>query len=374
MSRVVLLELFVQSDDTLAFVLRDDRDEPRLLRIPAGSAQLQAWATALRAGIEEDAPETEATDAQHPLQPLLDAVAQDTEAGDVICVVPHGPLHRVPFHALAVEGEPLIRRNPVVYAPSASVLAGIVERERSREWDDPIVAGNTRGDLPFANDEAVEVAGILSVQAVLGRQATRRRLMAAISASRHPRILHLACHGKFDLDDALLSGILTAPGAGDSDEVGAVLTAQDLLDLRMTADLVVLSACESGISELRPGDELMGLTRALLVAGSRTVLASLWRVDDRSTALLMRAFYEGLVRDRLSKAEALRRAQCQLMDSMKPGAAAGVLQASPPTAASSDDAGGFSDRKITAGAPRPNEPRFSGPRHWAAFTLVGDWR
>ena len=359
----MLLEFFVQVNDTLVFLVRADREAPRLERVALGRDAVLDWTKKLLSIVTSG--DGGLTKHQIPFQPLLEVIEQETAADDVVCIVPHGPLHLVPFHALETSVGPLIRRNPVVYAPSASVLASITARDRGREKHGAIVVGDTRGDLPYAGGEAEVVARLLAVEAIPGHEATRRRLMDVIAGARDLRVLHLACHGTFDVDDALASGILTA--AGDEGNQAAVLSAQDLLDVEMAADLVTLSACESGISERRPGDELVGLTRALLVAGATTVLASLWKVSDLSTSVLMRAFYEGWVRDGLSKAQALRRAQCRVMD-----LTAEELDAT-------DEAGQIKNRDL--GEPETPAARLEGnarvfahPRHWAAFTLVGDWR
>jgi CHAT domain-containing protein len=150
------------------------------------------------------------------------------------------------------------------------------------------VLGDWRGDLPHARDEAQVVAELFGAQAHLGDEATGPRLRELIVAG--PDILHLACHGRFDAADPSQSGVLlaanpTAPG--DLDQ----LTVEELMGLQLRSGLVTLSACESGVSDLRPGDELIGLTRALLHAGAPSALVSLWPVSDMSTSFLMREFY-----------------------------------------------------------------------------------
>jgi CHAT domain-containing protein len=372
MSRTVLVELFVQSDDTLVFVLRADRETPRLERLAIGGEALLDWAKRLLGNVTgpEGAGNGLGVD-QTPFEPLVSAIEQDTDRDDVVCFVPHGSLHLVPLHAIEVAGSPLVRRNPIVYAPSASVLASISERELPAGRRGAIVVGDTRGDLPYAGVEAELVAGILDVDAIPGRQATRLRLVDAIAAARDLRVLHLACHGSFNAEDALASGILTAVADGASEEA-AVLSAQDLLEVKMAADLVALSACESGISEQRQGDELVGLTRALLVAGAQSVLASRWKVNDLSTSVLMQTFYEGWVKNRLPKAEALRRAQCRVMDltaSELSDAAHSRL-----AGVSTRDFGGVAGPDTGTPSSDPGVALFAAPRHWAAFTLVGDWR
>jgi CHAT domain-containing protein len=135
------------------------------------------------------------------------------------------------------------------------------------------------------------------------------------------------------------------------------------------SDLVALSACQSGLSEVTPGDELMGLNRALLVAGTRSVLGSLWQVNDLSTSFLMCFFYEGWVTEKLSKVEALRRAQCRLM-SLKRREVQALTNGQAMDAVR--DLGARSLKTTAAG--QPTDRVFANPAHWAAFSLVGDWR
>ena len=118
-------------------------------------------------------------------------------------------------------------------------------------------------------------------------------------------MVHVACHASFDARDPLASRILLH---GESN-----LTALEIFGLRLRADLVTLSACQTAVNERRPGDELIGLTRALIFAGTPSAVVSLWAVDDMSTGFLMRAFYRLLLGSaRVSKAQALREAQREL--------------------------------------------------------------
>jgi CHAT domain-containing protein len=163
------------------------------------------------------------------------------------------------------------------------------------------------------------------------------------------------------------SGIL----ASDDDEDGqpAVLSARDLFETDFHSDLVALSACQSGLSDVAPGDELMGLNRALLVAGARSVLGSLWRVDDLSTSFLMHFFYEAWVTEEMPKVQALRSAQIRVMkltrqevEAVTNGKAMSALRELAAPAAKAAPAAQLGDRL------------FADPAHWAAFSLVGDWR
>jgi len=227
---------------------------------------------------------------QSLFRPFVAPIAKYCRPGDLVWIVPHGFLHYVPLHAVEIDGQPLIARNPVVYTPSASVLPPCHARAagQRREWATAAVLGDSRGDLPHARDEARAVAELFGAEAHVGDAATGSRLRELIASE--PDVVHLACHGRFDTADVFQSGVLlaagpAAPGALDQ------LTVEELLGLRLGSGLVTLSACESGVSDLRPGDELIGLTRALLHAGATSVLVSLWPVSDLSTSFLMREFY-----------------------------------------------------------------------------------
>jgi len=373
MSRIILVELFVQADETLAFIAMANREVPRLERLPTGEAALLSWTQQLRRSMQSAREQDSVSLLRNtPLQPLLSAIEQESAPEDMLYFVPHGPLHAIPFHALEVSGAPLIRRNPVAYAPSASALGSITGRKTDKTLQRAIVIGDTQRDLPFANVEACVVAELAGTEPILGLQATKRRVLDEMSAAKGVRLVHLACHGYFDQHDSLASGIVMANEEGTAYE-RAVLTARDFLERELIADLVTLSACESGIGDRRPGDELFGLTRSILVAGASSVLASLWKVDDLSTSVLMKSFYEAWLIEGLSKAHALRKAQCHVMDisatdfsmeySSTINRAAGRDLVPASKVGTSASSGDRVDAKI-----------FAAPFHWASFALVGDLR
>src|SRR5262249_35281129 len=118
--------------------------------------------------------------------------------------------------------------------------------------------------------------------------------------------IHTASHGDFDAERPLASSLLLAPDGTDDGR----LTVSDLYSMRIGADLVTLSACETGLGRIANGDDVVGLTRGFLYAGTRTIVASLWQVEDRSTGDLMIAFYRSLAKG-LSKRDALAAAQIE---------------------------------------------------------------
>ena len=115
--------------------------------------------------------------------------------------------------------------------------------------------------------------------------------------------IHFATHGKFQAEDPLNSGLFLAKDASND----GLLTVGELYSMRLDADLITLSACETGLGKVANGDDVVGLTRGFLYAGSRSIVASLWSVDDKATAELMEAFYSNLAK--MPKQQALREAQ-----------------------------------------------------------------
>ena len=154
-------------------------------------------------------------------------------------------------------------------------------------WRGPAV-GATRssiGDLTFARDEAEAVGRRLGVAPLIGPDATRAAVAAAAPAAR---VIHLAAHARFDPEDPLGSAVLLADGSW---------TARDLIASTLSTRLVVLSACESGRLEPLRADEVAGLNMAILHAGARRVLVTLWPVDDRAAGLFMEYLYAALEAD-----------------------------------------------------------------------------
>jgi CHAT domain-containing protein len=217
-----------------------------------------------------------------------------------LVVVPHRALHYVPFHALHDGTSYVIERREVCYAPSASVLCYCFARPR-RPLRSAALFGFPDVQMPQMRDEISAIESIFPQStALLDDQAT---LDALRDQAPIADVLHLACHGQFRPDNPLFSSLRLADGW---------LTVRDAHGLDLNCQLVVLSACETGVSKIAPGDELIGLARGFFAAGAPTLLVSLWTVDDESTASLMANFYTRL-RDDEHPAAALRHAQCELL-------------------------------------------------------------
>jgi CHAT domain-containing protein/Tfp pilus assembly protein PilF len=218
-----------------------------------------------------------------------------------LVIVPHGPLHYLPFHALFDGRAYLIDSFAISYAPSASVFR-LCQQRPARTSGPPLILGVPDERAPFILDEVLSVANILpESDLLLGERATEKVLRERGCGSR---LIHIATHGRFRQDNPLLSGIRLG---------GGYLNLYDLYQLKLETDLVTLSGCATGLSVVGAGDELLGLIRGLLYAGAQSVLLTLWDVHDRSTTEFMIEFYRRFQNGE-GKAAALQSAMRNLRD------------------------------------------------------------
>lgn len=321
--RVVLAEYFATREHMLLFIAREDFSEPEVFKFPIPLVELRGLATqmfgtgaAIRR-LDENKWHTQ-------FRPLVEPILEWADEGDIIWFVPHDVLHHAPLHAVRIQGRYLVERNPVCYAPSASVMK-YCQANRKGTRQHALVVGDPRHDLIHAREEAYAVSEQFGTEPLMGAAATKSRVKSILKQQGEQLdVLHFACHGKLNREQALASGITLArekqAELERAGEESGILTAAEIFNLQLNADLVTLSACDSGVNERRPGDELIGLTRALIYAGTPSVLVSLWSVDDLSTRLLMEHFYEKLIEEpaneqpRRTKAQALRQAQQYVMN------------------------------------------------------------
>ena len=301
---IVLIEYFIMEEKTYTFVI-SSRDQFHIKSVPfpveTFNQYLKDWKKIAFS-----------VDFQNMSNYLIEPVSEYLNEGDLIYFVPYGPLHYFPLHALTINGEPLIKTHPVAYLPSASLIQFCQKKG----------TGTLQSCASFGIDfekEAEDIAALFDTEAYLDDLATKENIKTCSKD-----IIHFACHGKFDDKDPLSSRILLHDGE---------LTARDIFNLRLSTELVTLSACETGYNQRSPGDELIGLTRAFLYAGTPSVIVSLWPVYGPSTQKLMAEFYTQL-KNGTDKANALQRAQIKMMEHKK----------------------------------------YSHPFHWAPFVLVGDWK
>ena len=259
-----------------------------------------------------------------------------TSRAEVVTVIPDGVLHMVPFSSLLDEkGEYWISSVQIASAPSATVIHHLRTMPQSVVPARPFlgvafspkegagrIAGksNSReasfGDhpvnlkpLPYAQQEVLAAANVFGTSSVLleGDRASESEL--ATQGLANFRIIHIAAHGVSDLVEPDRAGLVLAP-AGAADD--GFWQSREIRRSHLAADLVTLSACDTGVGRLQGEEGIMNLARSFLVAGAKSVLASLWEVDDRSTATLMAHFYKHFARGETA-AESLRDAQKEML-------------------------------------------------------------
>ncbi|MDY6902003.1 MAG: CHAT domain-containing tetratricopeptide repeat protein, partial [Cyanobacteriota bacterium] len=280
------------------------------------------------------------------VKPIADLLP--TDPNQRVTFVPQGDLFLVPFPALMDSKDKyLIEKHTILTAPAIQVLE-LTRSQKQRIKSQQRIPGKSRqnalivgnptmpkfntkygepgkqlSSLPGAKREAEAIAPLFNTKALTGDEATETTIKTKLPQAG---VIHLATHGLFDGFQGLQSSIALAPSSQDN----GLLTASEILDIKLNADLVVLSACNTGRGRIT-GDGVIGLSRSLFLAGTPSVLVSLWSVPDAPTAELMTDFYQNLYQKNLDKAQALRQAMLKMKEQY------------PKT-----------------------------PRKWAAFTLIGE--
>jgi CHAT domain-containing protein/tetratricopeptide (TPR) repeat protein len=286
---------------------------------PPRSFNLGAQATHI-----EPPPEWEATydELKQLYQLSIDPIADllPTDPDRHVIFIPQDSLFLLPFPALIDEnGRYLIEKHAMLTAPSIQVLEFTRQQSEVLANREVLIVGNPEmplvadgvGEraialkpLPYAEREAREIGQILQATPLIGKQATET---AVVEQMQTARLIHLATHGSFDPQQALDSWIALTPSPTDD----GLLTAAEIFELDLNAELVVLSACETGRGKIT-GDGAIGLSRSLISAGVASVLVSLWSVPDDTTAVLMEEFYQHWLASG-DKAQALRQAMLKTM-------------------------------------------------------------
>lgn len=254
------------------------------------------------------------------IEPINDLLPQDPTAR--IFFVPQEQLFLVPFPALqAADNSYLIEHHTILTAPAIQVLKQTQPRENIRLDNGPLDNMLIVGDpspmpanlpaLPYAREEAKRIADLFNTNALIGDHATEPNIKQALSSAR---LIHLATHGFFNETNPLEGSLALAPA--DNDNPGpdgdGFLTAAEILDSQLRADLVVLSACDTGRGRIT-GDGVVGLSRSFLAAGVPSVMVSLWQVPDEATSALMLTFYQQRLAGE-DNAQALRQAMLAMLD------------------------------------------------------------
>jgi CHAT domain-containing protein len=383
----VLLEYFLGAERSHVWAVSSDA--VAVYELPR-RAIIEGVARRLHELLAANAPRAEVDPVTERVSDLILAPTASEIAGKRLAIVADGALHALPFAALpaprtatsdANSREPLIVRHEIVHLPSASTLA-ILRRETVARIPppnlvavvaDPVFdASDTRvrqasrartsdaaqaAESPALQRSAREVGlarGAWPPPRLLGTRrearailslapASRRREALGFEASRETatsadlasyRIIHFATHALINDRQPELSGLVLSLVGPDGQSRDGFLRLTDIYNLRLPADLIVLSACQTGLGQDVRGEGLIGLTRGFMYAGAPRLIASLWAVDDRATSELMERFYRGLLGRGLTAAEALRQAQIDMWQ----------------------------------------QKDWQSPAFWAAFAIQGDWR
>lgn len=322
---LALIEYFTTGDETLIFVIRREYDEPKVEEVKFPLGELHKLVKNFRSKVESlsDVDDELEQLSQHFIKPVLDKGY--LSGNDYLYIVPHGDLHYLPFHAFVHDGGYLGEQFPIVYLPSASVLRFCqAKRKESKETCLSIGVGREIDSEMVKrsfHQEAEWVANLFGERALMGLEASKQRVQ---EESKDKDVIHFSCHGLFDTKQPMSSGLLLSDGKNlpvDGEkytlrtvEKGEFLTARDVLSMELHANLVTLGGCQTGVNDVKPGDELIGLTRSFIYAGTPSVLVSLWNVDTYSAQALMEKFYRFWKEDGLTKISALHRAQKEVMN------------------------------------------------------------
>jgi|LakMenEpi03Aug12_release.lakeMendotaPanAssembly.Ray.scaffolds.fasta_scaffold51238_3 CHAT domain-containing protein len=302
-------------------------------------------------------------------QRLIEPLGAVVREAASLAIIPHGLLHYVPFHALYAKDKSGPRylteiggeARPLVYAPSATLLFNYCQQKPLSMQAGCFALGFNNHTLTQAEFEAQRIAQIMNGVSYVGEKATRS---AFFTQANNYRFVHLSCHGWFNPTWPLLSSITIADGAIDVTDI--------LQRLQLNAELVCLSACETGRSHIMQGDELVGLSRAFLYGGTPAVLVSQWVVDELSTRLFMENFYSELATDRQSRsmniALALSRAQQQIRHITKDELYEAMLASSD----NREDAAIKLDFLHKTSHQQDSQFLLAHPYYWAPFFLIGD--
>lgn len=314
-----LVEYVVGSDRVMVFVLT--RQALTTNTMPIRREDLENKVDLVRALIRRQDNEHWKKPASSLAGLLIEPIMAGGQLHDIhhLYLVPHGSLNYLPFallpsHGLA-ESHRLVEDFTLAYLPTAAAL--LREKRGSANTASMLTLAPASSRLQHASEEARAIHTMFQPdsRALLGRTATESLFR---QEAPHYRLLHLATHGYFNKLNPLLSGLQMEADAVHDGR----LELHEILGLRLDADLVTLSACQTGLgsgyfAQVPAGDDFVGLTRAFLYAGSTAVLATLWEVDDASTLALMKQFYGGFqpATGTEDKANALALAQRALLSS-----------------------------------------------------------
>ncbi|WP_242046234.1 MULTISPECIES: CHAT domain-containing protein [Calothrix] len=312
-------EVAFHRQDIKALLQTENKTLAQLVDMSRLSIGVRSRAGGIIAAAADGANQTKRLQQLHDL--LIKPIANQlpSNPSDRIIFIPQGSLFLVPFPALQdAQNKYLVEKHTILTAPSIQLLDFTRQQKQAQPAKSASLANLVVGNptMPFvslvpgekpqqlpplkgAEEEAKAIAPLLNTKAITGSQATETAIAQKMTQSR---IIHLATHGFFDDLRGLGSAIALAPAGKDD----GLLTAEEILDLKLQAELVVLSACDTGRGKIT-GDGVIGLSRSFISAGVPSIVVSLWQVPDTPTASLMTEFYQNLSKNH-DKAAALRQA------------------------------------------------------------------
>jgi CHAT domain-containing protein len=311
---------------------------------------------------------------------LLLPVQKAGELGKQLIIIPDEILYYLPFEVLIKpNGKYVVEEHNVTYGPSATSLMllkpvkkvfkneffamanpAITQPDNPKYQDSDVLSAERGFDnitmktpLPYTEDEVKNISSLFnpdSCKSYVGKDA-KEEVVKNTDLTDY-RFLHFATHGIFNEENPYRSGLLFS--IDDDPQEDGLLQYREIYNLKTESELVVLSACKTGMGKVVKGEGLIGISRGFLVSGAGSVVVSLWNVSDVSTAFLMSEFYRNIIVRKMPKSEALRQAKITLLR-MKTGAASaerGVMG-------------------ITAGRKTAKAAGFSHPYFWGAFIIIG---
>jgi CHAT domain-containing protein len=246
-----------------------------------------------------------------------------------VYIIPHNIAHYLPFQSLQFNSQYLVNQFEIGYLPSSTSLKYVIDRRK--EKSNKILAignpdlGSKKMNLPYAEKEVLKLKEKNSDTMILiGKDATET---AFKKYAADFDIIHIASHGEFNIEYPLFSCLRLGAGQGEDGR----LETSEIFNQNLNSYLVVLSACNTALGKLTNGDELIGLSRAFIFAGTPSILGTIWSVNDKSTSIFMDNFYQNL--KTMNKFKALQQAQIAMI----------------------------------------NSKEYHHPYHWAGFQLIGDY-
>ncbi|MBN1155175.1 CHAT domain-containing protein [candidate division KSB1 bacterium] len=308
--QTMLIEYFKIKDRLITWTITKDKVET--YRIDLTAFPLEQFVADFRTGISQRVSVNEL--AKQLYDKIISPMRNDLNEIETLIIVPHSVLHYLPFAALMDENHMyLIDHFSIALSPSASVFEFCYKKGERYDRDDIgdftiLALGNPDlnspvFDLPFAEKEIESIAfDYDNVLVYMNKFASENIIREQASSAD---MILFSCHGEFDPNDPLKSRLLLS----EDEEHDGNLEAREIFGIDMNSYLIAMSACETGLSKIRGGDEVIGLNRSLIFAGGTSLLSSLWKVDDLATAVLIKRFFRNLKNTKINKAEALRQSQ-----------------------------------------------------------------